>query len=136
MLTLAEARSVAERHVERFRQEGSDVVLNGEFVVERPTCFAFVYNSRAYLEGRDEMAMLIGPGPLIVDRRTGEVHERNSAYSAEQHAREYEKSNSPLHMLAAEPAAAGRRWARAFLRWFGLGVYVALLTVLPSALRG
>ena len=37
---------------------------------------------------------------------------------------------------AVEPAAASRRWAPAFLRWFGLGVYVALLTVLPSALRG
>jgi len=37
---------------------------------------------------------------------------------------------------AVEPAAAGRRWAPAFLRWFGLGVYVVLTTVLPSALRG
>ena len=37
---------------------------------------------------------------------------------------------------AAEPAAAGRRRAPAFLRWFGFGVYVALATVLPSALRG
>ena len=92
MLNLAEARSIAERHVERFRQEGDDVVLNGEFVVERPTCFAFVYNSRSYLEEGDEMAMLIGPGPLIVDRETGELHERNSAYSAERHAREYEQS--------------------------------------------
>ena len=37
---------------------------------------------------------------------------------------------------AAEPTAAGRRRAPAFLRWFGLGVYVALPTVVPSALRG
>ena len=40
----------------------------------------------------------------------------------------------PQH--AVEPAAASRRKAPAFLRWFGLGVYVALLTVLPSAFRG
>ena len=38
--------------------------------------------------------------------------------------------------VAAEPAAVGRRWASGFLRWFGLGVYVALATVLPSAPRG
>ena len=37
---------------------------------------------------------------------------------------------------AVEPTAAGRRRAPAFLRWFGFGVYVALITVLPSALRG
>ena len=37
---------------------------------------------------------------------------------------------------AAEPTAAGRRRAPTFLRWLGLGVYVALLTALPSALRG
>ncbi|PAP74787.1 hypothetical protein B1759_16540 [Rubrivirga sp. SAORIC476] len=37
---------------------------------------------------------------------------------------------------AVEPTAAGRRRAPAFLRWFGFGVYVALTTVLPSALRG
>ncbi|PAP74789.1 hypothetical protein B1759_16550 [Rubrivirga sp. SAORIC476] len=37
---------------------------------------------------------------------------------------------------AVEPAAVGRRWASVFLRWFRLGVYVALTTVLPSAPRG
>ena len=37
---------------------------------------------------------------------------------------------------AAEPTAASRRWAPAFLRRFGLGVYVTLITVLPSASRG
>ena len=42
----------------------------------------------------------------------------------------------PEPTAAAEPASAGRRWAPAFLRWFGLGVYVAFTTVLPSALRG
>lgn len=38
--------------------------------------------------------------------------------------------------VAAEPTAESRRWAPAFLRWFGIGVYVALLTVLPSTPRG
>ena len=95
MLDLAEARPVAERYLEQLRQTWPDydVVLDDRHTVERPTLFAFVYNSRAFVEDGDEMAILVGPGPLIVDRRTGELHARNSASSVEHHVRDYETAS-------------------------------------------
>ena len=92
MLDLLQARSVAERHLERLRQSGEDVVIDPRHTVTRPGLFAFVYNSRAFVNQGDQLAALVGNGPLIVDRETGELHERNTAYPVEHHVREYEQS--------------------------------------------
>ena len=92
MLDLDDAKSVAERHLDRFRQSGADIVLDERHTVERPTLFAFVYNSRDFVERGDELAALVGNGPLIVDRETGAVYECGSAHSVGHHVREYEQS--------------------------------------------
>ena len=92
MLDLRQAQSVAEQHLERLRQLGEDVVLDERRTVEWPTLYAFVYNSRDYVERSDELAVLAGNGPLIVDRETGELHECGSAHPVDHYVREYERS--------------------------------------------
>lgn len=93
MLDLSSARDIAERHVDTLRfRWGQDILLDDRYTIEHPSCFVFVYNTREFVEGGDEEAMLIGAGPLLVDRETGTLHPYSSARSVEDCIRQFEES--------------------------------------------
>lgn len=92
MLDHDTARALAIRYIEnRDDAEEHDLMLDDRYTVERPTLFAFSFNPRAFVEHGDEMAILVGSGPLIVDRLTGEVHPTGSAHSTEYWIEKYER---------------------------------------------
>lgn len=62
-----EARELAARYlVERYRDTGIDVVLTA--VREIDIGWLAAYQSKAYLDTRDDTYALLGNGPLVVDR--------------------------------------------------------------------
>jgi Immunity protein 35 len=83
VLTSDEARTIAER----FLDENVRPRLDAEIVVtdvhEFPTCWLIGFNSRAYVETRSFSHMLVGGGPIIVNRRTGIARMGTSAQPPE-----------------------------------------------------
>jgi hypothetical protein len=74
-MNVQDAKVIAERVLddEIRSDEGPDIVIVDEFTVESPETWAFVYNTRAWVETRDEMEILLGNAPIFVDRTTGEA---------------------------------------------------------------
>ena len=70
-MTRVEATAIAQRFLEsKYTVErGSLLIMRA---IERPYGWLFSYNSKAFVETRDPMRMLIGKGPLLV-RNDGEV---------------------------------------------------------------
>lgn len=60
---------------------GQEVVLTE--VREFPTCWVAGYNTKAYVETGSVIHALAGGGPIIVNRRSGEVRMGTSALPAE-----------------------------------------------------
>ncbi|MFB4315163.1 YrhB domain-containing protein [Actinomadura sp. 21ATH] len=71
-LRLDQARLVAERLLDQtWRRTVDGVVIDDGRTRERPDCWSFGYDTRAYLSTGDPAAMLAGADPLLVDRVTG-----------------------------------------------------------------
>jgi hypothetical protein len=69
----------------------SFVVLD-EYTIERPSCFVFFYESSRFLEtGRFE-DRLAGNAPLLVNRKTKEVHPLGTAHPVEHYISIYEEA--------------------------------------------
>lgn len=74
---LTEARKVAEERISQIAK-----LAGGDFIIiksiEVPEGWIFFYNSREYVETKDDMFALIGNGPVFVNR-LGSVEELTSA---------------------------------------------------------
>lgn len=92
MLDFDAAHALAEKHVNRLRESGQDLVLNERQTQEHLFGWVFFYNSRDFVEKGDERTLLVGAGPFIVDRETGEIHEFGTGRPLEHYVREYEQS--------------------------------------------
>jgi immunity protein 35 of polymorphic toxin system len=86
MVTVDEARRIVRRYLDDLEGEVPLAVVHEE---EFADGWAFVFNSRRYLETRRREDCLLGPGPLVVDRDTGELAAWGSAYSVERAVAEY-----------------------------------------------
>ena len=71
--------------------EYSFVILT-EYTIERPTCFVFFYESSRYLETGAFEDRLAGNAPILVDRRTGELHFLGTAEPVEFYIKEFERT--------------------------------------------
>jgi hypothetical protein len=72
MLTKEEARLIALRLIAPIAyQTGQDLIILEKAVVETAVAWAFPFNSRAYAETADFRVMVIGLGPVVVNRRLG-----------------------------------------------------------------
>ena len=72
------ARAIALEYLEKI-EDDIHLRLSGA-ITRKNDIYLFHYNSEAFVEG-DELAMLIGLGPNIIDGKTGHVAEYTSAYS-------------------------------------------------------
>ena len=57
--------------------------------------WVFYYNSARYIETKDVKDMLVGHGPLLVDRNSSEIIETGSAHSAEFYINNYVSTGNP-----------------------------------------
>lgn len=69
------ARAIAERLLdEEVRtEEAQEIVIVDEDTVESPDTWVFCYQSRAWVETRDDMDALLGNAPIFVDKATGQA---------------------------------------------------------------
>lgn len=78
--TFEEARGAVRRLVAqmslRWRR---DLVVPDEWIDDEGWCWVFGFNSRAWFETRSFRDMLVGTGPLVVEKKTGRIHLLGSA---------------------------------------------------------
>jgi hypothetical protein len=88
-------RSTAEQKVIAFINEDyhhDDDVLDlvPYLTIEKPYGWIFFYNSRRYLKTQDDNDVILGPGPMLVERNTGRMIPFPSGCTAEESLRYYE----------------------------------------------
>jgi len=66
-----------------------------KYTKEYDTCFVFYYQSNDYIESHDIKDMLVGQGPVIVDKISGKIFETGSAYSTEHYVKAFEACGNP-----------------------------------------
>jgi len=72
-----------------------------ELTIAKPYGWIFFYQSNEYLDGGDEMAMLVGNAPIIVNRNTSELRATGTAMRLEHYLEEYEKTLPPASLQQA-----------------------------------
>ena len=96
MLTKNEARTLVLAELEqpaesRYPDDPTDLVVIGEYTIERDWVWMFFYTSDRYLKTRDMRYALAGNAPYIVNRHTGEVRVMGTAQPIEYSIAEYER---------------------------------------------
>jgi len=87
-----EAQRLVEDELERINsnQDAADCVVLADETIEMPWGWVFFYQSKAYVESGDDVEMLAGNAPIIVNRYTGELVHTGTAYDIEHYLQEYE----------------------------------------------
>lgn len=95
-LSLTEAREIANEVLQRPPQDPEfSYVIFDDAIIEKPTCFVFNYQSSKYLRSGRFEDQLVGNSPILVDRRTGEVHFLGTALTIEHYIRDFEAGRLP-----------------------------------------
>ena len=90
MLALKQARQIAiEQIAKTVGDSDAFRIIDSETMV-RPYGWVFFYQSRRYLESGDELEMIAGNAPLIVNRFTGAVTVTGTANPIGHYLAEYE----------------------------------------------
>jgi len=96
-MTREEAIVIATNYVNKINSENfssnedEGMAFIDEFLTEYEKVFIFYYTSKSYIRTRNELDILLGPGPNIIDKITGEIVSYGSAYSNEDAIEEYFK---------------------------------------------
>lgn len=73
MLSRAEAAELVLREIDKLGGGRVPVSLVESYTIEKPYGWAFFYNSKAFLETGNYGERLIGNGPVLVNKYTGEI---------------------------------------------------------------
>jgi len=92
MITKDEATTIVLEQIKRLESPGVPFAINEVATIEKPFGWVFFYNSRRFLETRDELSQLAGNGPIIVNRTTGAVVLGRSNKPVQTFIEEYERS--------------------------------------------
>ena len=65
-------------HIEALRFPGNRVVINDKYTREEDFGWIFHFQAQRFLTTRNKSWMLVGTGPLIVDRCDGSIHRMHS----------------------------------------------------------
>ena len=79
MLTVEEARFIVVSDIHKDSDDLTKYVICREEEFEKGWCFNV--QSRAYMETGDQYTMVIGAGPYVVDKYTGQLHTYSSICS-------------------------------------------------------
>lgn len=86
----------AEKHVElHVVSKLHDCSVIKKATSEYNKCFVVYYQSNEYIKNHDFNEMLVGKGPVIVDKYSGKIFETGSAYSAEYYVNAFEACGDP-----------------------------------------
>jgi len=66
------------------------IEILGESTIEREWGWVFFYQSSAYLQTKNPVAMLAGNAPIIVNKKTGELTVTGTAWPVEKYIEDYE----------------------------------------------
>jgi ribosomal protein L7/L12 len=81
------AQAIAERYMSPYLD---DLALIHDATEEFNFGWAFYFQSKKYVETRNIYDMLIGNGPILVERKTGKIHDTGSAVSLKECAEAFE----------------------------------------------
>jgi hypothetical protein len=94
-MNLASAKKIAENYLsETETPEDFQYVILDECTIEKESLFVFFYQSSTYLESGDINDMLAGNAPILIDKRTAEIHLTGTAHATEFYIHNYEKFGS------------------------------------------
>jgi Immunity protein 35 len=88
-MTRDEALVVAKRYVNDASDETSEFVVMEDETLTTEFGWVFFYNTRAYVERGDALAMAVGNAPLLIDKNTGELHVTGTALPIEHYIEAY-----------------------------------------------
>ena len=90
MLALEQARQIAAQEIAKAVGDPDIFGIIDSATIARPYGWVFFYQSRSYLESGNELEMLAGNAPLIVNRFTGSVTVTGTAHPIGYYLAEYE----------------------------------------------
>ncbi len=90
MLALEQARQIAIEQIAKAIGDTDPFGIIDSATIVRPYGWVFFYQSRRYLESGDELEMVAGNAPLIVNRFTGAVTVTGTAHPIGLYLAEYE----------------------------------------------
>jgi hypothetical protein len=74
--TLEEARTAVQQRVDELAHRSRiELVVPDEWTTDKEWCWVFGFNSRAYYETRARSHYVLGPGPFVVEKATGKIHQ-------------------------------------------------------------
>lgn len=92
-MNLDQARKIFERDVMALK---ADCVTIEAATQEFPRCFAFVYQSKKFVETGSFSEMLVGQGHVLISREDGRVFKTGSAFSVEHYVEAFEACGDPF----------------------------------------
>jgi len=92
-MNLDQARKIFERDVMALK---ADCVTIEAATREFQRCFAFVYQSKKFVETGSFTEMLVGQGPVLISRVDGRVFETGSAFPVEHYVEAFEACGDPF----------------------------------------
>ena len=102
------ARSIALAEINKPSQPIECVILD-QHTMEENFGWVFFYQSRRCAETGDEMEMLVGNAPLIVNRQDGSVYYTGTAYPTEWYIEQYRELLNERLVIRTEGLRAGQR---------------------------
>lgn len=99
------ARGLARHQVATLAiDSGLDLVLCSERTIDTDVGWVFFYESRQYLDSRDEHDRLMGNGPILV-ARSGAVHLLGTTLPVGDYIENFRRSGDPYGGIATELGA-------------------------------
>src|SRR2546421_12720592 len=96
IMTYKKAQQLAAAWVEICFDGKAALML--EHTITKPYGWVFCYQSRSYIETRDERQMLLGVSAILVDRVNGEIVVTGTARPIEKFLAEYEAKIPPARL--------------------------------------
>ena len=82
-------------------EDGPNSILD-HATIEKPWGWVFFYESRRFLENRDQSHRLVGNSPIIVNRMTGGIFETGTAHSIQFYLQNFEATGDPHKRLGRQ----------------------------------
>lgn len=92
-MNLSDATAIADAYLDNMQQEYPiEIEINHDITEEHSTGYVFFYNSKEFWKTREFSSSLVGNGPLLVLRSSGELLVLPSYQSVEKSVSEYVES--------------------------------------------
>jgi hypothetical protein len=103
-MTIDDARRLIEQKLDEMsRHTGQDLVTADEWTADQGWCWVFGYNTRAFLETRLTSQALVGNGPFVVEKASGQVHRLVSGRPVEAQLDELRPGSEPSSPPSSAP---------------------------------